>query len=173
MNHKKIDVAIILGSVSDKPMTTKGLELLSKLELSYELRIGSAHRTPDHVHQMVKEYEQQNNCSAFICVAGKSAHLAGVVASLTTRPVIAVPGYGKETAGLDSLFSVSQMPKGISVATMTIGEHGFINGCLFAAQIVARSNPQIDSNISEYRRSQTDQVLSLDASERMSNISDS
>lgn len=170
MKDKKIDVAIILGSVSDKPITTKGLELLSKLEVNYELRIGSAHRTPDHVHQMVKDYEQQKDCTAFICVAGKSAHLAGVVASLTTRPVIAVPGYGKETAGLDSLFSVSQMPKGISVASMTIGEHGFINGCLFAAQIMARFNPKIEANIVEYRRAQTDQILSLDASERTSNL---
>ncbi|MDD9950945.1 MAG: 5-(carboxyamino)imidazole ribonucleotide mutase [Zetaproteobacteria bacterium] len=166
--EQKVQVAIILGSVSDKPWTEKGIDLLQKLGVCFELRIGSAHRTPDHVHKMVENYEKEHDCDVFICVAGKSAHLAGVVASLTARPVIAVPGYGKETAGLDALFSVSQMPKGVSVASMTIGEHGFFNGCLFAAQILGRSNPEIAKAVDEFRASQTDQILSIDATERVS-----
>jgi 5-(carboxyamino)imidazole ribonucleotide mutase len=131
-----LKVLIVLGSASDLTITSDGLAELKNLGIGFSLRIASAHRSPEFLHEIVAVFENQGG-ALFICVAGKSAHLAGVVASLTLKPVLAVPVYTPETAGFDALLSMSQMPKGIPVATMGFGKAGFINACLLSAQILA------------------------------------
>lgn len=145
-----IKVLILLGSSSDLPVTEDGTAALKKLGVTHSLRICSAHRTPEKLHELVREFEDQGG-QAYICVAGMSAHLAGVVASLTVKPVMAVPVYRPETAGLDALLSMGQMPKGIPVSTHGLGKHGFINAALTTAQIFALSDKQLAQRLVEDR----------------------
>jgi phosphoribosylaminoimidazole carboxylase PurE protein len=158
-------VLILLGSSSDLPVTEAGTAFLKELQIPFSLRISSAHRTPDAVHKIVGDFEAQGG-QVFICVAGMSAHLAGVVASLTLKPVIAVPTYRPETAGLDSLLSMGQMPQGIPVSTMGLGKHGFTNGALTAAQILALSDKQLEERLKADRAKRTEAVLADDAKNR-------
>ncbi len=159
-------VLIVLGSASDLTITNDGLEQLKDLGISFSLRIASAHRSPDHVHEIVKEFESQGG-KVIICVAGKSAHLAGVVASLTTKPVLAVPVYTPETAGFDALLSMSQMPKGIPVATMGFGKAGFINGCLLSAQILALGSAEFTERLTTMRTQMVEGVKRDDHAHRV------
>lgn len=145
-----IKVLILLGSSSDLPITEDGTAVLKRLGVSYSLRICSAHRTPERLLEIVREFEAQGG-QTYICVAGMSAHLAGVVASLTLKPVLAVPVYRPETAGLDSLLSMGQMPKGIPVSTLGFGKHGFINATLTTAQIFALSDEGLARKLVEDR----------------------
>ncbi len=115
---------------------------LKELGISFSLRICSAHRSPEVLEGIVSEFLDQDG-EVFICVAGMSAHLAGVVAAMSTKPVLAVPVYRKETSGLDSLLSMGQMPKGIPVGTLGFGNSGFINACLLASQILATSDKKL------------------------------
>jgi 5-(carboxyamino)imidazole ribonucleotide mutase len=156
-----IDVLILLGSNSDLPVTSKGLDVLKSFNLCFNLRIASAHRTPEHVHQLVKTFDAQNG-KVLICVAGMSAHLAGVVAALTTLPVIAVPVAGAPTAGFDSLLSMSQMPAGIPVATMGFGSAGFINATLLAVQMISIGNPNLRLALSKDREQRAYDVITAD-----------
>lgn len=160
-----IQVLILLGSSSDLPVTESGTALLKELQIPFSLRISSAHRTPDMLHEIVKEFEEQGG-QTYICVAGMSAHLAGVVAALTLKPVIAVPVYRPETAGLDALLSMSQMPQGIPVSTMGIGKHGFVNGCLTAAQMLALSDKALAKRIVDDRLKRTKIVINDDEKNR-------
>lgn len=143
-------VLILLGSSSDLPVTEEGTQILKRLGVSYSLRICSAHRTPERLHEIVREFEAQGG-QTYICVAGMSAHLAGVVASLTLKPVLAVPVYRPETAGLDALLSMGQMPKGIPVSAMGFGKHGFINAALTTAQIFALADASLARKLVEDR----------------------
>jgi len=154
-------VLILLGSASDLGITEDGLSLLKRGKVSFSLRVASAHRTPQHVHELVKEFLDADG-QVFICVAGMSAHLAGVVAGLSTRPVIAVPVSRAATAGLDSLLSVSQMPGGIPVATTGLDKAGFTNACLFAAQILALSDTKLDAEMKAHRRELSEKTIADD-----------
>jgi phosphoribosylaminoimidazole carboxylase PurE protein len=158
-------VLILLGSSSDLPVTEEGIQLLKRLGIAHSLRICSAHRTPERLHDLVREFEAQGG-QVYVCVAGMSAHLAGVVASLTVKPVVAVPVARAETAGLDALFSMGQMPKGIPVSTMTLGKTGFTNAALTATQILALSDARLAQALVEERRAMARAVASDDEKHR-------
>lgn len=159
-------VLILLGSQSDLTITEKGQEILRQFKIPYELRIASAHRSPALVEELLAAFEKQGG-EVIVCVAGMSAHLAGVVASQTNLPVLAVPVANAATAGLDALLSMSQMPAGIPVATMTLGKAGFTNGALFAIQIIATHDVDLAQELVRYRKSQTTQVLESDSKNRV------
>jgi phosphoribosylaminoimidazole carboxylase PurE protein len=152
---------IVLGSGSDLPITADGTAALREMGIPFALRICSAHRTPEQLHQLIREFEGQGG-SIYICVAGMSAHLAGVVASATLKPVLAVPVARAETAGLDALLSMGQMPAGIPVSTMGLGKHGFTNAALTAAQILALSDETLAGKLAASRAAQARKVMGDD-----------
>lgn len=159
-------VLILLGSQSDLTITEKGQEVLKDFKVPYELRIASAHRSPALVEELVKGFEDQGG-KVIICIAGMSAHLAGAVAALTNLPVLAVPVANAATAGLDALLSMSQMPAGIPVATMTLGKAGFTNAAIFAIQVIAAEDKSLANELRKYRQQQTVQVVESDAKNRV------
>jgi 5-(carboxyamino)imidazole ribonucleotide mutase len=133
------------------------VETLKKLELPYELRVLSAHRTPDALEEFVTDAEAQG-VHVFIAAAGGAAHLAGVVASQTVRPVLGIP-MGTQLGGLDSLLSTVQMPAGIPVATLAIGRAGAVNAALLAAAILALSDEETARRLRAFRKEQAQKVL--------------
>ncbi len=149
-------VAIIMGSTSDAPVMSAAMDVLDELGIEYEKRVISAHRTPDLMFEYAKS-ARERGIGVIIAGAGGAAHVAGVVAGLTTVPVIGVPMQTKTLGGLDSLLSIVQMPSGVPVATMAIG--GAKNAGLLAAEIFALSDPQVETKLKEYRRKQTETVL--------------
>lgn len=155
-------VLILLGSQNDLSITDKGLEVLRSFNIAFELRIASAHLSPRFVEELVKGFEAQGGQVIF-CVAGLSAHLAGVVAAMSVLPVLAIPLPGSAGAGLDVLLSMSQMPAGTPVATMTLGEAGFTHAALFACQILGLKDAGLSRELQLYRQSQSAQVLEADA----------
>jgi 5-(carboxyamino)imidazole ribonucleotide mutase len=156
-------VSVLMGSKSDYPIMEKTLEILEKFQVPYEVLVTSAHRTPQRTHQYVKEAEERG-CRAFICGAGMSAHLAGVVASLTTKPVIGVPIPGGIMDGLDALLSTVQMPGGLPVATTAVGKAGAKNAGYLAVQILAVEDPELQAKLKEDRIAQGKKV-ELDSKE--------
>ncbi len=159
-------VLVLLGSQSDLPITEKGQEVLKDFKVPYELRIASAHRSPQFVEELVRGFEKQGG-KVVVCVAGMSAHLAGAVAALTHLPVLAVPVANAATAGLDALLSMSQMPAGMPVATMTLGKAGFTNAAIFALQVIATESPAMTEEIKRYRSQQTSLVIESDSKNRV------
>ncbi len=149
-------VAIIMGSTSDFEIMSQAIKVLEELGISYEKRVISAHRTPDLMCEFAKSAKKRG-ISVIIAGAGGAAHVAGVVAGMTTVPVIGVPIQTKALGGMDSLLSIAQMPGGIPVATMAI--NGAKNAGLFAAQILALQSEEISNKLDEFRRKQTQQVL--------------
>lgn len=147
-------VGIVMGSASDAPSMRQACEVLDKLGIGYEFKVCSAHRTPQRAHEFATTAAQRG-IKVIIAAAGMSAHLAGVMAALTHLPVLGVPMEGKLMGGLDALLSTCNMPKGIPVATMSMGSHGAVNAALFAAAILALSDPEIEKRLIEYRRQQT------------------
>ena len=145
-------VAIIMGSDSDWSVMGKSVEVLKDFGVEHEITVASAHRTPEKVHDFVK------NCGAdiFICAAGMAAHLAGVVASLTIKPVIGVPIQSEPFRGLDSLLSTVQMPSGIPVATVAV--NGAKNAALLAVEILAVSDNNLAEKLLDYRKVSTEEV---------------
>ncbi len=142
-----VEVGIILGSISDKEIGKKCSETLEKLGIKYKITVASAHRTPERVKSIVKEYEKKG-VKVFIGIAGLSAALPGIIASLTTKPVIGVPT-DAALGGLDALLSMSQMPSGVPVAA--VGVNNGKNAALLAAEIIAVSDKEIEEKIKEYR----------------------
>ena len=136
MNKSNILVAVIMGSKSDWPTMKNTVALLKKLKITHETKIVSAHRTPDLLYSYAEEAESRG-IEVIIAGAGGSAHLPGMTASKTHLPVIGVPIKSKSLDGLDSLLSIVQMPKGIPVATVAIGENGACNSALLAASILS------------------------------------
>ncbi len=132
-------VSIIMGSKSDYDVMKSCSETLEKFGVAYEILVSSAHRSPERTHEYVQEAEAKG-AQVFICAAGMAAHLAGVVASLTTKPVIGVPMKGGLMDGLDSLLSTVQMPGGMPVATVAVGKAGATNAAFLAIQILALSD---------------------------------
>ena len=147
-------VAIVMGSQSDYLVMKKCEEILKILKIKYETKIISAHRTPKRMFEFAKTAEK-NNFAVIVAGAGGSAHLPGMIASMSTLPVLGVPVETKKLKGLDSLLSIVQMPKGIPVGTVTIGENGSFNAGLLAASIIALSESKIKKNLEKWRRLQT------------------
>ena len=143
-----------MGSKSDWPTMKFCTETLKKLQVKFDAKIISAHRTPDRMYAFAKSAEKENY-SVIIAGAGGSAHLPGMIASMSTLPVIGVPIESKKLKGLDSLLSIVQMPKGVPVGTVAIGENGAFNAGLLAASIISLSEIKIKKNLEKWRRLQT------------------
>ena len=150
-------VAIVMGSQSDYSTMCYSKKVLKILKIKHEIKIVSAHRTPERMYKFAKTAEK-NNISVIIAGAGGSAHLPGMIAALTKIPVIGVPIESKKLKGLDSLLSIAQMPKGIPVGTVAIGKDGAINAGLFAASIISLINPKISKNLNIWRNQQSRSV---------------
>ena len=154
-NNQK--VAIVMGSQSDYSTMQFCEKVLKVLKIKFETKIVSAHRTPDRMYQFAR-FAEKNGISVIVAGAGGSAHLPGMIAALTSIPVIGVPIESKKLKGLDSLLSIAQMPKGIPVGTVAIGKDGAINAGLFAASVLASSNIQIKKNLNNWRTKQSKSV---------------
>ena len=158
MSKKKINkVSIIMGSQSDFKTMKLCQKVLKLMKVKFETKVISAHRTPDRMIEYAKKAEK-NNISVIIAGAGGSAHLPGMTAALTSIPVIGVPIESKKLKGLDSILSISQMPKGIPVGTVAIGEDGAINAALLATSIIALNDNQIKKNLNNWRTRQSRSV---------------
>ena len=143
-----------MGSQSDYKTMKLSVKMLNSLKIQHEVKIVSAHRTPKRLYEYSKNAEK-NNISVIIAGAGGSAHLPGMIASLTSLPVIGVPIESKKLKGLDSLLSIVQMPKGIPVATVAIGDDGAINAALMAASIIGNSDKKVKEKLNSLRAKQT------------------
>ena len=146
-----------MGSQSDFKTMKLTKQILKKLKVPFEIKIISAHRTPMRMYKYASEAEK-NNIGVIIAGAGGSAHLPGMIAALTQIPVLGVPIESKKLRGLDSLLSIAQMPKGIPVGTLAIGEDGAINAAILAASIISNNNPIVKSKLKSWRTFQTKSV---------------
>tara|TARA_B100001175_G_scaffold10627_1_gene8377 strand:- start:810 stop:1265 length:456 start_codon:yes stop_codon:yes gene_type:complete len=146
-----------MGSQSDYKTMQLAEKILKKIGVSLETKILSAHRTPKRMYEYAISAEK-NNIGVIIAGAGGSAHLPGMISALTTLPVLGVPIESKKLKGLDSLLSIAQMPKGVPVGTLAIGEDGAINAALLAASIIANSNSSVKKKLSDWRKAQTKSV---------------
>ncbi len=155
--NKPLKVSIVMGSQSDYKIMKLCEKTLKNLGVLYEKKIISAHRTPKRMYEYASNIEK-NNIGVVIAGAGGSAHLPGMIASLTSLPVLGVPIESKKLKGLDSLLSIAQMPKGIPVGTLAIGEDGAINAALLAASIIGNNNTKIKNKLKSWRLSQTKSV---------------
>jgi 5-(carboxyamino)imidazole ribonucleotide mutase len=150
-------VGIIVGSKSDWVTLSHAKETLDKLNISCEYKVVSAHRTPEALYAYAKSAEDRG-IKVIIAGAGGAAHLPGMAASLTTIPVLGVPVESKALKGIDSLYSIVQMPAGIPVGALAIGKPGAINAALLAASILSLSDNEIKNQLSSFRREQTETV---------------
>ena len=146
-----------MGSQSDYKTMKLAVKILKNLGVSFETKIISAHRTPKRMYDFASSTEK-NNIGVIIAGAGGSAHLPGMISALTSVPVLGVPIESKKLKGLDSLLSIAQMPKGIPVGTLAIGEDGAINAALLAASIIANNNPIVKKKLNNWRLLQTKSV---------------
>ena len=156
-NSKSKKVSIVMGSQSDFKTMIFCEKVLKKLDIKFETKIISAHRTPDRMYKYAKNAEK-NNIGVIIAGAGGSAHLPGMISALTFLPVLGVPIESKKLKGLDSLLSIAQMPKGIPVGTLAIGEDGAINAALLAASIIGIADTAVKKKLSQWRISQSKSV---------------
>ena len=144
-------VAFFIGSISDKETIISGVELLKSFGIEVKLEVTSAHRTPERTVELVKKLEDEG-VEVFIAAAGGAAHLAGVVAAHTTKPVIAIPLAVAPFQGLDALLSSVQMPKGVPVAVVSVGSWGTVNAALLAAEILAIKYEELKDKLKNYRQ---------------------
>lgn len=151
------DVAIVMGSKSDWETMRKAADMLDSLGISYEAKVVSAHRTPKRLVEF-SENAEETGFKVIIAGAGGAAHLPGMVAAMTTLPVLGVPVRSKALSGMDSLLSIVQMPAGIPVGTLAIGEAGATNAALLAASILALNNQKLRDAVLNYRIRQTENV---------------
>ena len=156
-NNKNLKVVIVMGSQSDYKTMQLSAKILKKMGVKFEIKIISAHRTPKRMFEFASSAEK-NNIGVIIAGAGGSAHLPGMIAALTSIPVLGVPIESKKLKGLDSLLSIAQMPKGIPVGTLAIGEDGAINAGLFATSIIANNNSNVKKRLNNWRLRQTKSV---------------
>jgi 5-(carboxyamino)imidazole ribonucleotide mutase len=150
-------VAIIMGSRSDWPVLRHAAEMLEELGVAYEAKVVSAHRTPERMYAFAKG-AQAAGFKVIIAAAGGAAHLPGMTASLTDLPVLGVPIESKTLKGMDSLLSIVQMPAGIPVGTLAIGEAGARNAGILAAKILALADPKLAARVAAFARRQTDSI---------------
>ncbi|WP_455221652.1 5-(carboxyamino)imidazole ribonucleotide mutase [Kaarinaea lacus] len=155
-------VAILMGSDSDLPTMQTTVDVLKKLEVPIEVKITSAHRTPQRTHEYVKDADQRG-CAVFIAAAGLAAHLAGTVAGLTVKPVIGVPMEGGPLNGEDALLATVMMPGGIPVATVAIGKAGAKNAAYLAAQMMALSDDSLTQRLIKDREDNAKAIADKDA----------
>ena len=155
--NKNLRVSIIMGSQSDFKTMQLSAKILKKMGVKYETKIISAHRTPKRMYEFAKA-AKKNNIGVIIAGAGGSAHLPGMISAITSVPVLGVPIESKKLKGLDSLLSIAQMPKGIPVGTLAIGEDGAINAALLAAAIIGNNNNNVKKKLDNWRSSQTRSV---------------
>ena len=154
---KNLKVSIVMGSQSDYKTMQLCEKILKKMGVKFETRIISAHRTPKRMYEFASS-ATKNKIGVIIAGAGGSAHLPGMISALTHLPVLGVPIESKKLKGLDSLLSIAQMPKGIPVGTLAIGEDGAINSALLAASIIANNNSNVLKKLKNFRTSQTKSV---------------
>ncbi|NLY76591.1 MAG: 5-(carboxyamino)imidazole ribonucleotide mutase [Tissierellia bacterium] len=152
-------VGIVMGSISDKELANKTVKILDKFGVDYELRVISAHRTP-HIASEYAQKAEKRGIEVIIAIAGKAAHLAGVIAGITPLPVIGLPAKSSTMDGLDSLLSVVQMPKGVPVATVAID--GGENAGLLAVQILSVKYPELRRKFKEYKEELAEDVIRMD-----------
>ena len=155
--NKSKKVSIVMGSQSDFKTMIFCQKVLKKLEVKFETKIISAHRTPKRMYEYATSAEK-NNIGVIIAGAGGSAHLPGMISALTSLPVLGVPIESKKLKGLDSLLSIAQMPKGIPVGTLAIGEDGAINAALLAASIIGICDSKVKQRLNQWRLSQSKSV---------------
>jgi len=155
--NKSKKISIVMGSQSDFKTMVFCQNVLKKLGLKFETKIISAHRTPKRMYEYAINVEK-NNIGVIIAGAGGSAHLPGMISALTSLPVLGVPIESKKLKGLDSLLSIAQMPKGIPVGTLAIGEDGAINAALLAASIIAITDSKVKSKLNQWRLTQSKSV---------------
>jgi 5-(carboxyamino)imidazole ribonucleotide mutase len=153
-------VGVVMGSDSDWSTMRLATAILEEFRVPFEARVVSAHRTPDLLFAYA-EGARARGLKAIIASASGAAHLPGMLASKTTVPVLGVPGTATELGGLDSLLAIVQMPRGIPVATFTIGERGAVNAALFAVAIMATSDDDLAARLDEFRTTQTERVLAM------------
>ena len=154
---KRLKVSVVMGSRSDYKVMKLCEKTLKNLGVLYEIKIISAHRTPKRMYEYALSAEK-NRIGVIIAGAGGSEHLPGMIAALTSLPVLGVPVESKKLKGLDSLLSIAQMPKGIPVGTLAIGEDGAINAALLAASIIGNNNLKVRNKLKSWRISQTKSV---------------
>jgi 5-(carboxyamino)imidazole ribonucleotide mutase len=157
MSESKPLVGIVMGSPNDGPTMSKCAQTLEELGIPYEMKVASAHRTPERAHTFASTAHERG-IKVVIAAAGMSAHLAGVMAATTHLPVIGVPMEGKLAGGLDALLSTVNMPRGIPVGTVSLGSHGAVNAALYAAAILATSDKDIEQRLIAYRKKQSASV---------------
>jgi len=155
--NKLKKVSIVMGSQSDYKTMIFCQNILKKLNIKFESKIISAHRTPNRMYEFAINAEK-NGIAVIIAGAGGSAHLPGMISALTSLPVLGVPIESKKLKGLDSLLSIAQMPKGIPVGTLAIGEDGAINAALLAASIIGLSDLTVKKKLNQFRLSQSKSV---------------
>ena len=155
--EKNIHVSVVMGSQSDWPTMKVACDLLEKLDVYFEKKIVSAHRTPDRLYEYANSLNKRN-IRVVIAGAGGAAHLPGMIASKTVIPVIGVPISATDLKGIDSLYSIVQMPKGYPVATMAIGSPGAFNAAIFAIQVLAVTDKVIGQKIKDWRADTTNRV---------------
>jgi 5-(carboxyamino)imidazole ribonucleotide mutase len=155
--NKNLKVSIVMGSQSDYKTMSLSAKILKNMGIKFETKIISAHRTPKRMYDFANS-AIENNIGVIIAGAGGSAHLPGMISALTSIPVLGVPIESKKLKGLDSLLSIAQMPKGIPVGTLAIGEDGAVNAGLLAASIIANNNPLVKKKLNNWRLSQTRSV---------------
>ena len=161
MNRNKVlKVSIVMGSQSDYKIMRLSEKTLKSLGVLFETKIISAHRTPKRMFEYASNAEK-NSIGVIIAGAGGSAHLPGMIAAITSVPVLGVPIESKKLKGLDSLLSIAQMPKGIPVGTLAIGSDGAINAALLAASIIGNNNSKIKNRLKNWRSSQTKSVKKI------------
>jgi len=157
MSANERRVAILMGSDSDLPVMAEAVKVLDSLEVGYELYVTSAHRTPERTIRIIRDAEE-SGVQVFICGAGGAAHLAGVVAAHTTRPVLGVPLSATDLQGLDSLLATVQMPAGVPVGTLAIGKAGAANAGWFATAILALADEGLADRLESKRREMANKV---------------
>lgn len=157
-NERGAVVGIIMGSQSDWPTMKLAAEVLDEFQVAYESRVVSAHRTPEWMFRYAREAEERG-LKVVIAGAGGAAHLPGMVASLTTLPVLAVPIRSRVLAGVDSLLSIVQMPAGVPVGTLAIGDAGAKNAGLLAVRMLAAESPDLRTRLKQFAEQQQQKVL--------------
>ena len=155
--NKDLKVAVVMGSQSDYKTMQFCTKILKKMAVKFETKIISAHRTPKRMYEFANA-AKKNNFGVIIAGAGGSAHLPGMISAITSIPVLGVPIESKKLKGLDSLLSIAQMPKGIPVGTLAIGEDGAINAALLATAIIANNDPVVKKKLDNWRLIQTKSV---------------
>ncbi len=158
--NKYLKVAVVMGSQSDYKTMKLSVKILKKIGIKVDTKIISAHRTPERMYEFANTAEK-NNIGVIIAGAGGSAHLPGMISAITSIPVLGVPIESKKLKGIDSLLSIVQMPKGIPVGTLAIGEDGAINAALLAAAIIASNNLSVKKKLNNWRLLQTKSVKKI------------